>query len=384
MSLLTQAFHLHESHAEIKGGFQTNQLFYQSVWFLNKDQYGAARLAREVVDRWLQGKLEVGGQRINLDPPGLTNDEIATVPGGSASLSNLDSVQFEILERSGGKMVIRADEHKCWSSQGGAITEEYNEIRSHHQQTYGSGVESTSSEVVAAETEAAQSEPTTGSAADTSATEEKESLAKLQESSGVDLKCASEVTGVELILAKDSSLWLLATSDKLINKHAQLGGFGTGQYVPAEGEEGIEFKLPNGDKSLIQLDESSWKPDGQGTTVISLYKLLVMCENEKNVTDHKVSYLSVTRKADQNLEGGLDGFEITYKNKMRFKCLPQDRLSGKNFFAKLVGKATQFEQIMPVFRFRYERVGATLKLQKVHMISKGSIQLKAGKPLKVI
>lgn len=55
----------------------------------------------------------------------------------------------------------------------------------------------------------------------------------------------------------------------------------------------------------------------------------------------------------------------------------------QEFFSKLIGTITKFDQILPVFRFRYERVGATLKLQKPHIIVKGAIQLKAGKPMKI-
>ena len=218
----------------------------------------------------------------------------------------------------------------------------------------------------------------------TSENEEKESLAKLEESPGLELKVASEISGVDLILGKDKSLWLYSSSaDKMIGKHVQIGGFGTGQYVPAEGEEGLEFKLPQGDKTLIQLDETSWKQDGSGTSVISLFKLLLMCENEKNITDHKISYLNVKRKDDANLESGMDGFEVSYKNHMRFKCVTPDKLSGKNFFCKVIGKASEFQQLIPVFRFRFERIGATLKLQKPHIVTKCSLQLKAGKPMKI-
>ena len=331
-----------------------------------------------MVDKWLSGKLEFGGQKINLVPPELTQEEVSSVPGGPAALNNLDSVQFEVLERNGGKMVIKADETKFWSAQGGVITEEFEALRSKHLEMVGSGHEAGEADsLVAVDSE------TRGSEENTQTNEEKESLAQLEESPGVEVKVQSEVAQVELILAKDGSVWLLANANKTLNKFTQLGGFGTGQYVPAEGEEGLEFKLALGDKSLVQLDEGSWKPEGSGTSVISFYKLLIMCENEKHITEHKASYLTIKRKADTNLEGGMDGFEITYKTHMRFKCLAQDRLSGKNFFSKLVSNAAGFEQILPVFRFRFERVGGTLKLQKPHMITKGSIQLKAGKPMKI-
>lgn len=374
----TQVFHLHESKEEFKGGLEAEKIFYQSIWFLNKDQFGAARLTREVVDMWLAGKLEFGGRKIDLEPPQLTAEEVASVPGGTAAMNNLDTVQFEVLERVAQQMMIKHDEHKFWMAQGGVISEEYQTLRSKHLELLGSMSAGTGSQVVSADAESQEAEEVAPAG---EATEEKDSLAKLEEACGVELKVPSEVPGVELLLGKDNSVWLLSSADKKIHKHTQVGGFGTGQYVPAEGEEGLEFKLPSGDRSFIQLDESSWKADATGYSVITLYKLLVMCESEKNITEHKVSYLTVTRKAE--VEGGLDSFELVYKNRMRFKCLPQDRMSGKNFFAKIVSKATDLKMLVPVFRFRYERVGATVKLQKPHMVTKGLIQLKAGKPLKV-
>lgn len=85
-----------------------------------------------MVEKWLSGKLEFGGQKINLVPPELTQEEIASVPGGAAAQNNLDSVQWEVLERNGGKMVIKADESKYWLAQGGVITEEFEALRSKH------------------------------------------------------------------------------------------------------------------------------------------------------------------------------------------------------------------------------------------------------------
>ena len=366
----------------MKGGFNTCNLFYQSIWFLNKDQFGAARLTREVVDHWLAGKLEFAGQKIGLNPPELSPDEVASVPGGTACANSLDTVSFEVLERSGGKMLIKSDENKLWLSQGGTITEDYKALHAKHMELIGSGIDVVESPQAPAETGGGGEGETTAGPTSPPC-EEKESLEKLQESPGVEVKVASEISGVDLVLAKDSSLWLVASTDKVVAKNSQLGGFGTGQYVPAEEEQGLDFLLPLGDKSLVQLDESSWKTDGSGTSVVTFYKLLVMCERDKNITDHKVSYMTVSRKAQTNLEQGMDGFDIQYKNKMRFKCLPQDRLTWKNIFSKVVSQAAGYQQILPVFRFRFERIGGTLKLQKPHMITKNSLQLKANKPLKI-
>eukprot|EP00913_Durusdinium_trenchii_P028042 g26291.t1 len=280
-------------------------------------------------------------------------------------MSSLDTLQFEVLERVGGKMVIKSDEHRFWTTQGGSITEDYQSLREKHLALIGSaGADAATRQVVEASEEQEQPEPLPS----TSENEEKESLAKLEESPGLELKVASEISGVDLILGKDKSLWLYSSSaDKMIGKHVQIGGFGTGQYVPAEGEEGLEFKLPQGDKTLIQLDETSWKQDGSGTSVISLFKLLLMCENEKNITDHKISYLNVKRKDDANLESGMDGFEVSYKNHMRFKCV-LFLLGGEEFPNLALEQLSAAKQLEPgamrqsFVRRQYSCVGWLSKL----------------------
>ncbi|CAK9095526.1 Uncharacterized protein SCF082_LOCUS44871, partial [Durusdinium trenchii] len=365
------AFRLRESKQELKGGFHTDLLFYQSVWWLNKDGFGAARLAREVTDAWIAGKLEHAGQKINVDIPALTNDEISSIPGAAASLSRLDTVQFEVLERIGSSMNIKNDEHRFWMAQGGTITDEYCALREAHLDLIGR-----ENQLVEAQPENTESE-----AATTATT--MESLEKLEASHGVEHKVASEIPQVEIILAKDGSLWLMSSQDRSIPKHSQLGGFGTGQYVPAEGEEGIDFHLPEGDRSLVQLDEASFKADGSGVSVITFFKMLVLAEQQKHLTQHLVSYMNVTRKADSSLETGMDGFEITYKSKMRFKCLVQEKVTCKNIFAKMVGKINEMGQLQSIFRFRYERIGASFKVQRPYVITKARISLKRGQPQQI-
>lgn len=132
-----EVFHLRQLKEEFKGGFSTERLYYQSIWWLTKDAFGSARLTREVCDAWIQKKLTHGGQQVLTEPPPLTEAEIEGVPGGKASLSKLDTLHFEILERSGEKMVIRTDEHKFWISQGGEVTEKYNLLREKHQDLIG-------------------------------------------------------------------------------------------------------------------------------------------------------------------------------------------------------------------------------------------------------
>ena len=56
----------------------------------------------------------------------------------------------------------------------------------------------------------------------------------------------------------------------------RLAGLAQDSMSLRRGEEGLEFKLNQNDKTFVQLDESSWKQDGSGTSVVTLYKLLVM------------------------------------------------------------------------------------------------------------
>ena len=104
---------------DYKGGFNTENLYYQSIWWLNKDSFGHSRLMRDVADSWLNGRFEHGGHKFVLETPQLTDQELEAIPGAKASLGALDGLTFEVLERQGSKMVIKQDEHKFWTSQGG-------------------------------------------------------------------------------------------------------------------------------------------------------------------------------------------------------------------------------------------------------------------------
>ena len=165
-----------------------------------------------------------------------------------------------------------------------------------------------------------------------------DSLAKLEELHGVLMKSASEVSNTELVLCKDDTIWAVCSQDKVLGRHVVLGGFGTGQWVcEGESEPGVDFKLDS-DKTVVQLDESSFSSDAQGVTSLTLFKLLVRGEKEKGLTEHRLSFCSVERKQDNTLEGGSDGFEIKIKTPMKFRCMrdprqnqDQERVTAKNF-----------------------------------------------------
>lgn len=100
------------ANQEFKGGFKTDLLFYHSVGWISKDTFGHARLTRELTEAWTQRKFEHAGHRFSLEAPELSQEEIDGIPGARASMGSLDELKFEILERQGGGMMIKSDEHK--------------------------------------------------------------------------------------------------------------------------------------------------------------------------------------------------------------------------------------------------------------------------------
>ena len=388
----SQVFNMRLQEQEFKGGFSTKNLFYLSISWMSKDTFGHARLAREVTDGWVQKRFKHAGQEFTCDPPELTNQEIESVPGGKAALGRLDEIKFEVLERTAGdKMNIRMDEHKFWSSQGGDIQDTYNRLREQHLELVGhqatinvpGPAQAESSEPPAAQP-GGEETPSPGATI-------MESLAKLEERIGVDCKAGSEVGSVDLLLGKDGSIWLLSSQDKTVAKHTLLGGFGTGQWIAdSDNDPGVAFDVSLGDKTVVQLDESSFTAEGQGIATMSLFKLLVRAEKEKGLTEHRVSFLNIKRKDD--LDAGQDGFEIKLKSPMKFRCIKdprsggegaQERISCKNFFAKAVGVIQSSQFVMKVFRLRYEKVGQNFKIQRPYIVTKKGFTLKKDCPLKI-
>ena len=386
--LSVQAFKLKIAKDEFKGGFNSDKLFYQSLWWLNKENFGHARLMREIADSWLSCKFEHAGCRFTMNAPELSPEDVDAIPGARASLNQLDGLEFEVLERSGSQMVIRQDEVKFWQSQGGEISDTFKMLKDKHMELLNrqTGI------LAAAQPEAGHgTTPSLAASADGGeACVTVESLAKLEELHGVAVKVASEVSAVEILVGKDESLWLLSSADKHVAKHVQLGGFGTGQYVPDQnGAEGLSFNMPSGDATIVQLDEASFAPEATGTSTLSLFKLLLKAEKDKGLTEHQFSFLKVVRKQDV-LEAGTDGLEISVKTPMKFKPLKdprandsEERVTCKNVFARALPALHASASIQKVFRWRYEKVGQNFKIQRPYVITSKGLRLEKGKPLKI-
>lgn len=365
--------------------FGTKDLHYLSVWWLNAQTYGMARLSREITDAWISKKWSLGGVAYSTEAPELSEQEIDAIPGAKASMGQWDSIAWEVLERTSSGMTIRSDEDKYWRAQGGLLGEQYETLKAQHQQLI--ATQPAAQERPSKEDEAASR--STGAAGGDEEATTMESFAKLEEALGIKLKVTSELSNVELALCKDDSLWIISQQDKLIAKHATIGGYGTGQWVSQEDPEpGIDFVL-DGDHAIIQLDEPSFNPEGQGVATMTMFKLLLRAEKEKGLNDHRISFCAVHRKNADALEAGTDGFEIKVKAAMKFKFLKdpragqEDRVTSKNFFAKCVSSVTSSEHICKVFRFRFEKVGANFKVQRPYVLTTKALQLKKDIPMKL-
>eukprot|EP00913_Durusdinium_trenchii_P005709 g5327.t1 len=260
LCLWCQVFDMRLNNKELKGGFETKNLHYLSVWWLNNQSFGAARLMREITDAWIAQKWEIGGIRFSNDPPELSQIELDAIPGAKGALGSLDGVAWEVLERNGDQMVIRKDEDRYWSMQDGSIGDTFKGLKEKHNELIGrTNVTATSSAGAApasatASTEAEGSgdggQPTPASAVMV------ESIAKLEEMHGIETRSASEVANTELLMCKDGSLWLVATQgDKLVAKHTVLGGFGTGQWVPEADapDTSVSFAMPFAYRNKMEI-----------------------------------------------------------------------------------------------------------------------------------
>lgn len=369
------------SKRELKGGFHTDSLFYHSVSWITSELFGHARLTREVTDAYVQRKFEHAGIGFSTTPPELSDAEISAIPGAAAALGRLDSMKFEVLERNGASMQIKSDEHKYWSMQGGDIAATYAELRENHNQL----ANAASGQGQASEpAESEKALPKDRDGAETASTVvEMESLAKLEESIGVEVKVASEVSNVELILDKENAVWAMASQEKVVGKHVVIGGYGTGQWVQeSDASPGLAMNIADGDKTIVQLDESTFNDQAQGVQTSSLFKLLLRAEQQKGVVEHKVSFLRVARK--ENLEAGSDSFDVSIKTPMKFKTMGNgDAVKCKNFFSKALTATEGTDKILQVFRYRWEKVGQSFKVQRPYVIMAKALTLSKDKPVKL-
>ena len=148
----------------------------------------------------------------------------------------------------------------------------------------------------------------------------------------------------------------------------------------------MELAWPQGDKTMLQVDHSSISADNNHIEVMSLYRLLVLLETNKKVLEHKVSYTDVSRVNDAN-SGSVDSFKVTLAERQKYICLKDTVkvVNMKNFFGPgpCMTRVEQSPYVGGVFRWRFERVHGTLKVQKPYVLSLRALDLKAKQPIEV-
>ena len=156
--------------------------------------------------------------------------------------------------------------------------------------------------------------------------------------------------------------------------------------MPAsEQSDGLAFDWPCGDRTLIQVDHSSISPESTNFEVMSLYRFLVHLERVKRLSEYKISYSDCARKVPTTAGANVgDGFNVCIKEAQKYKPLsPDSKVSAKSFFAPLMGAVESSEIVSKVFRFRFERVHASIKIQKPYCMLTKAISVKANQPTQI-
>ena len=97
-------------------------------------------------------------------------------------------------------------------------------------------------------------------------------------------------------------------------------------------EKGVPVQWPEGDRTPVQIDQSSIDANASSTSVetMTLYKYLVVLERVKRVSTYLVSYATVERlTADSS-----DTFKVVPKDLHKYKPVPDmaRAISCKRFF----------------------------------------------------
>ncbi|CAK9075226.1 unnamed protein product, partial [Durusdinium trenchii] len=244
------------------GGFDFSRAFYLSVHTLDNDsgfQYAKMR-------------------------------ELKTIPGADC-VQSIDKLKLEVCVRQGTTIVIHPDQCKQWSNSGSEIAEAFAELKKNHTDNYSqvlssiistpgqsaSQVSGTSQEAAAALTDAAEPETSDPGPAVPKVTFE--SIDKLKEKEEIEVRCASEVSGVELIKCRSGKIFLCSDKKRVVPKSTLLGGYGTGKHFES-----------------TQIE------------TLTIYRLLVLLEKTKKISQYKVTYSECKRT---DAATGNDGFQLT-------------------------------------------------------------------------
>ena len=278
------------------GGFDFANLRYLSLHTLDSQSgflYAQTRVARELLDAWLQKWITFNGQRFEdadvtlteqdspacfltsefscrlregprfflavcwfklmlffghhppkslsllvFSPSIQTSQELKGIPGAE-HLACIDSMPLQVCVRKGTQIALHPDQVKQWTNSGAEIADDFSKLKEEHDSKYLNMLTSViqtgnQSAMVAADGaveaeadgEPAPLPPNGGQQKVTF-----ESMAKRVETDPVEVKCMSEISGVELLLGKSGNVYVCSEKDKILPKFAVLGGYGTGKWL---------------------------------------------------------------------------------------------------------------------------------------------------------
>ncbi|CAJ1438354.1 unnamed protein product [Effrenium voratum] len=368
------------------GSLPSEKLHYMSAHFLEEPEFGKARLMAELTDMWLDKKLNIAGLGFTSEPPKISQDEINKIPGALIATGSIDRLKLEVCSREGARIIIKPDEDKFWSSQTGTIAEDYAAIKADHVRDY---------ENLLAKIVEPSGRGSGGETADAAGNDDKdvagaamkqfETLDALKAVDKIEEEAASEVADVSICRCESGKVFLYSKKDKTLPKYCQIGGFGTGCYVSVnDPQEGVKWNVTS-DKVICQVDDATLRPDATSVSAMTLYKLLLTLEKTKRISNHKLSYIDVKRTDEAGGEE-IDGFEVTVRNSQKYRPMKnpsgkEEKPSGKNIFARCVRSVEGSTHIQVAFRWRFEKVGGNLKVQKPYVITSHGIVLTKDKPV---
>eukprot|EP00435_Cladocopium_sp_Y103_P051979 s1803_g16.t1 len=330
-----------------------SSLYYLSVHTLDGAdgyRYAKNRVSRDLLDLWLEKKISYGGAAFDDSCDVLTEEDTWRTC------------------------------HHCWLP-GKSLHEK------HHQASLKNLLESGP----AASVEAAREEPVVGGNGEQGEEPEFrsfESIEKMQESEAILSRCASEISGVEILKGKNGGIYLVSEKKRILPKHTLIGGYGAGKYIPFDAnlpaeEQGKQVKLDwkDGDRTVIQVDMQSLQPESTAVEAMSVYKYLLLLEKHKRVTSYEVSYTTCARKSG----AGSDGFDINPKELHCYKTMNDlsKALTCKTIFWDSAEKIESSKGLLTVFRFRFDRIHAVTKVQKPYVFTRVAVGLEAGQPVLV-
>ena len=284
--------------------FDFKNLYYLSVHYCPTPKsiqvdYAKARLESECTEDWIRKSLSWAGIEFDDKQSALTEDELTSIAGASL-VTNVDKLKFEICVRSGTEILVHPDELNYWKLQDSDSRAIVDKLVDDHNKLYKGmishiierqTIQATGIKEELLDDPGAADDDDKGNTGEINIADfEFESVTALEHADGPLVKLPSEVPEVDLMRGKGGSTYLLSAKGRSVAKHTQLGGMGTGRFVPADSAPaGTVFDFEKGDKTLIQIDHASITPDNTNIEVATMYRYLTTLEKKKKTTSYQAS-----------------------------------------------------------------------------------------------